>query len=434
MHITIFGILFFVITLCSYRSYSLCAYVYVLSYLFQSSSILDLGSISICPYIVSPMILWARSLSLPSDRNEIAVRIKRISTIFFIFVVFQSVACTYLFPDLKVFHEGGMETNMATSGENLIFTMKNIYQWIYLGVNLIGINTFTGHISQLNDNFSKNVIIWSVFIVLFLGIWRYVTINFGGWFPEDIIFSNLNFEEVKGNIAQMVSGRFRFTSIMVEASVCGLFLAYSFWNVYYTSVSQKSWICILVVICILLTISSTGLSLMLIGILLHTVFVKHNFKAIIICLFFLFFLFIVVITNEAFVDVYNALFNKMDSTSADARFSIMSYNWIIFIDTYMLGCGLGSTIGSSFLLFLLSSVGLLGFILFCILLYNVCLFVKNRNGYIFVIPSLLLLIGMTYGGGTLSSPFLWMQLAVFLSTTKDVVDFKYINQIGNNIY
>ena len=421
MHITIFGILFFVITLFSFRSYSLCAYVYVLSYLFQSSSILDVGSISICPYIVSPLILWVRSLYLASDENEMAVRIKRTSIVFFVFVVFQSVACTYLFPDLKVFHEGGMETNLATSGENLTFTVKNIYQWIYLGINLIGINTFSSHIGQLNDNFCKNVITWSVLIVIFLGIWRYVTVNFGGWFPDGILYSNQNLFSEDNNLEQVISGRIRFTSIMIEASVCGLFLAYSIWNIYYLNIEKKIFLYLLICLCILLTISSTGLSLAILGFIMNALLGKRNFKAISFSVIFLACMSIVIMSYDVFSDIYNALFVKMDSTSADARFSIMSYNWDVFLDTFMLGCGLGSTIGSNFLLFLLSSIGLLGVVLFSFFLYNIYLFAKERGGSLFVIPSLLLIIGMTYSGGTLSHPFLWMQLVVLLSSTSNIL-------------
>lgn len=68
--------------------------------------------------------------------------------------------------------------------------------------------------------------------------------------------------------------------------------------------------------------------------------------------------------KEAYMIFENAVLNKLDSDSGVERMQWNEYAWGDFLETYGLGVGLGGNRASSYLLVLLSNVGLVGTLLY----------------------------------------------------------------------
>ena len=79
-------------------------------------------------------------------------------------------------------------------------------------------------------------------------------------------------------------------------------------------------------------------------------------------------LFVPAVATLAQSVINDALLDKATSASAIERGSWNAQAWQIFLDTHGLGAGIGATRGSNYALVLLSNLGLIGFLLFAILL------------------------------------------------------------------
>lgn len=415
--ITLFGVCYLIIIFFALLGkYERLAYIYALSYLFQSSAVLVVAGTGMQPYTIAPLILWMKGLSLPQLKTNYSLSLRKVFSLFLIFVVLQGLFCTNLFEGLRVYQIGGMETNLGTSGIPLRFGIRNIYQWYCLGVNLLGIYSIYVHRKYLSNKYALNVIVWSAFLVLGLGIWRYLTVNFGGWFPVDFLYSNVFMID---NIEQVISGRIRFTSIFLEASWCGLFLSVWVWNLFLVEGKLKYYIIPLLLICTVLTLSSTGLLLLILGVIIFFV-INKKIKYLCFVLIFLFCFFLFLKLSMFGSLVYSALFEKVGSDSADSRIGVMLYSLRLFTETKALGCGLGSSIGANLLLNLLSQLGLAGTLFFC---YLLSLLMKNAvltNCRFILFPVGILILGLCIAGGTLTQPLLWLELVLLMTVSKQI--------------
>lgn len=421
MSITLFGIIYLCVLLVAFfLKYKWLAYIYAFSYLFQSSAVFGISGTGMAPYMIAPFALWVKGLFLPSTNTAYSFNLKKIFAVFFIFVVFQGCFSTMLFDGMRVYQVGGLETNLGSAGVPLHFGIRNIYQWYCLGINLLGLYSLYTHRGKIPNNYASHVIIISSIIVVALGLWRYITVNFGGWFPVDFIYSDYFAID---NVEQVTAGLVRFTSIFLEASWCGLFLAVWIWNLFWLNTYNKFVLIAIIVLCIILTLSSTGLMLAMIGFMLFSL-INKKIKYLILIVFFLLCAYVFLKSTMFGEFVYYSVFEKTDSVSAESRIGIMDYSWNLFIKTYGLGCGLGSSISSNFVLGLLSQIGILGTFLFTLLLWKVAKKIRFNHCRVLLFPGLLLMIGLFGAGGSLTHPILWLEIILMLSINEDEIVIK----------
>lgn len=409
MQITIFGsILIIFIIIAYFKSFKALAYVYVISYLFQVSSVINIGNIGICPYIITPICLFLKGLNYPSKNVS---KIKKDCIYLILFCIIHSIIATTLFEGIKVYASGGLETNLASSGVPLKFSFSNITQCIYLIINAMGLVTLISHKYLLDKHFSLNIIKFCTIFVLIIGYWRYITINFGGWFPENIIYSNMTY--ALDNTAQISMGKFRFTSCFIEASICGFFIGIFFWFISISKIKFKILYLIPLFISLILTLSTSGFYILFGGGVFYLIYSKKYstaFKVIPIIII----IYIIIKSLSIWEELSIILFEKLESQSGEARLEIMIYCWKLFLKTYGFGCGLGSSIGTNILVSMLSQVGILGTLILIKLISDIYQYSIKNSIKICNVILLSLILGMIISIGNLSFPLLWLTLAIIL--------------------
>ena len=420
--ITPFGIVYIVLAIIAFcHSYQAVAKVFAFSYLFQTTAIFAIGNTGFMPYLIGPILLILKGLRLKKEVPQDVKNIQTISIIFIIFIISQSFIAKYFFEgNILVYEQGGMETAIAKGMVPYHFSLKQCIQWAYLMLNIGGLISILKHRQYLDNHFSKKLIEQSVFFISFIGIWKYIADNFGGWFPSTFFFNNISFD--LGNIWQSVGGKIRFTSVFVEASICGLFLALFCWNTFFTKTKNKIILESILLLCLLLTVASTGFFCVLFGAALYLI-KKRNIK-VIVFLFTIgaFFYWLAQYLNLLDI-VYDMTINKSGSESAEVRSKIMMSGLQIFKDTYGLGVGLGASNGSGLALTLLGQIGILGCSLFLGWLYFIVKYLSNRQIKM-QLCLWVLFFGMCTSVGYLSFPILWLELIIVCCSSANILDNK----------
>ena len=420
--ITPFGFVYIVLAIIAFcRSYQAVAKVFAFSYLFQATAVFSIGNTGFMPYLIGPILLIIKGLRLKKEAPRDVKNIQIISLVFIVFIIAQSFLAKYFFEgQVMVYEQGGMETALAKGMVPYYFSMKQCIQWVYLLLNIGGLISLIKHKQYLDQSFSRKIIENSVLFISFIGIWKYIADNFGGWFPETFFFNNLSFD--LNNIWQSVSGKMRFTSVFVEASICGLFLALFWWNTFFTKTKNKIIFLSIIILCLLLTVASTGFFCFLFGAALYLI-KKRNIK-VIVFLFLIGALFYWLAQYLNLLDtVYDMTINKSESQSAEIRSEIMMSGIQIFKETYGLGIGLGASNGSGLALTLLGQIGFLGCSLFLGWLYFIVKYLSNRQIKM-QLCLWVLFFGMCTSVGYLSFPILWLELIIECCSSANILDNK----------
>ena len=415
--ITPFGIAYIILAIIAFfRSYQAVAKIFAFSYLFQTTSIFTIGNTGFMPYLIGPVLLFIKGLKLKKEVPQDVKNIQTISIFFIAYIIIQSFVAKYFFEgNVFVYEHGGMETAIAKGMVRYYFSLKQIIQWVYLVLNIGGLISILKHRQYLDCNFSKKTIEQSILFISFIGLWKYIADNLGGWFPNTFFFNNESFD--LGNLWQSIGGKMRFTSVFVEASICGLFLALFWWNVFFTKTKNRLFLLSLILLCLLLTVASTGFFCFLFGAALYLL-KKHNIK-VIIFLFLIgaFFYWLAYYLNLLDI-VYDMTINKSESGSVEVRSEIMMSGIKIFKDTFGLGIGLGASNGSGLALTLLGQIGFLGCSLFIGWLYFITKFLSNRQIKM-QLCLWVVLFGMCTSVGYLSFPIFWLELIIICSFNTD---------------
>ena len=376
MSITVFGVVFLILAVIAFiKSYRAIAYLFAFSYLFQMTAVIFWGNVGLMPYLFAPVLLILKGLTLSRQSDGLIRNLQKISIVFFLFVVLQGMVSAVLFEN-NVMHyfSRGMETAIGIGKIPFRFSTKQIIQWVYLALNMGALISLIKHSHYLPVYFSKNVVLVSSVGILGLGVWKYVADNFGGWFPYSFLLNNESF--FSGNLLQGLFSRFRFTSIFAEASVCGLFLAVFWWNVFFINLKCRRTILCAIAFCLLLSMASTGFFCMVFGFVLWFI-LNRNIKRLIFFMIGIAFLFGIVYTLGFDEMLYEMTVNKMESGSADARSTIMLAGLALFRDTFGFGLGLGSSTGAGLATTLLGELGIVGTFLFFVWLKTVFKYIKR---------------------------------------------------------
>ena len=374
------------------------------------------GHIGFMPYLISPAVLIIKGLFLPKRLTPEIKNIQFASCIFVFFVVVQSIVAKSFFEgDVFVYAESGMETSILKGRVPLKFSMKIIIQWLYLALNMGGLVSLLKHKHYLKPKFASFVSKNAALFICIIGLWKYVTDNFGGWFPTSFFINNISYDA--GNTLQSIDGKFRFTALFHEASVCGIFLACSLWIVYLMQEKQKKLLLILI-ICLLLTVSSSGFFAVAFGLFLYLV-KSRQLKTLFGCAIMSVLVFYIIQMLGIGDTVYDMTFNKMQSGSAEVRTTIMRSNLDLFFDTYGWGGGIGSTCAAGLATTLISQTGWIGTILFVFWLWTIYKQLKKEQTLIMMLPITVLLFAMCTSVGYLSYPTMWYVFIIALTMPKD---------------
>ena len=420
--ITPFGIIYIVCAIIAFcRSYQATATIFAFSYLFQTTAIFAIGNTGFMPYLVAPALLIIKGFRLKKDVPQDVKNIEVVSFFFIAFVILQAFVAKYFFEGkVMVYEHGSMEAAIAKGKVPYYFSLKLCIQWVYLLLNMGGLVSIIKHRNYLKPSFSKNLIKKSIIFLSCIGLWKYVTDNFGGWFPNAFFFNNSSYD--LESLWQNVGGKIRFTSLFIEASICGLFFALFWWNLLYVKSKNKFLLLFVSLICLLLTVASTGYFCMVFGLFVYLL-KKRNVKFIIaLCVMCAAFFFVAEYLNllDSVVDM---TINKSSSSSAEVRSQIMMSGFDILRNTYGLGIGLGASNGSGIALTLLGQIGILGCGLFTAWIYFIHRFLKNRKIKM-QLCLWIVLFGMCISVGYLSFPIFWLELVIICCMDPNKLDKK----------
>ena len=235
---------------------------------------------------------------------------------------------------------------------------------------------------------STRVVVRAIFfawgIAIFFALWQLLANTTGFYFPEEYLYTAEGWS--LGN-DQFIGSFARVNSTFVEPSSFATYLTGMYGFLLVLWIKRPSWTllsCVLLtVFAMLITVSSTAylsLFMILIIILLGLGFVPllksgwvdksvaMIFLTLIVIACLLLMLWLGSEQVRELIDV--VLLQKSDGDSFGVRFDADIQSVQILWNTYGLGVGLGSNRPSSFLLFLLSNVGILGFLLFTFFIYS----------------------------------------------------------------
>ncbi|MCQ2049790.1 MAG: hypothetical protein MJZ22_02155 [Candidatus Saccharibacteria bacterium] len=423
--ITPFGFVYIALAIIAYfRSYQAVATIFTFSYLFQTTAIFAIGKTGFMPYLIGPVLLIIKGLRLKKEVPQDVKNIQIMSMVFIVFVIAQSIVAKYLFEgQVYVYGTGGMEASISKGLVPYYFSMKQCIQWVYLVLNMGGLLSIIKHRQYLSSHFSRQMIEMSVFFITFIGLWKYVADNLWGWFPDTFFFNNASFD--LDNLWQSVGGKFRFTSIFIEASICGLFLATFVWNVLFVKTRNKMVLLAATLFTLLLTVASTGYFSLIFGLFLYVI-KKRNIKVfIVLSVISVVFYFIAQQLNLLNI-MYDMTINKSNSISAEVRSTIMMSGWSIFKATSGIGIGLGASNGAGIALTLLGQIGAIGCCLFSLWIFFILKFLKNNGIKHMQLCLWVVLFGMCTSVGYLSFPVFWLELIVVCCMRPDILNRKEI--------
>lgn len=221
-------------------------------------------------------------------------------------------------------------------------------------------------------------------LVIFFALWQLLANSVGIYFPSDYLYTvdgwSLGTDQLIGSFS-------RVNSSFVEPSALATYLTgmYGFFLIWW--IKRPTWAilsCVLLTIfAMMITVSSTaylGILFILLAVLLGfgllPLFKSGWLDKSVGIIFFVLLgisclLLMLWLSSEEVRELINVvLLQKSDGDSFGVRFDADIQSAYILWQTYGLGVGLGSNRPSSFLLFLLSNVGVLGFVLFGLFIYS----------------------------------------------------------------
>jgi hypothetical protein len=406
MEITFFGIIFITICICVSiflpAKYLIAIVIY--SCIFQSVAVINFSNKGFPPYIIASIFLVVKNLLNPPDgipnlKTHIFIRY---IFVFVLFALFSSLVLPHLWKGITVFT--WMDNGEFGEG-NLRFKQSNVIQIFYLVLNFLTIYIIYINRSKIPVHFIRTVFIYSIITVIIIGLWSYFSIKTGLPFPHSFFYNNSGYSIVRD---------VRLKSLFTEPSFCGAFLSASFCATIGMTNKYYKLLCIFIGICLLLSLSGTGIVSLIISIVLFLCL--KGFKWVICFAPFI----ILIIYGITSIEYFDIVTNKMDSHSGLVRSTSAYFTFDLFLQTKCIGIGLGSHRGSSFILDMLVSLGIVGTYLFCkIYAYLLKYAIRTENNWIFKFI-ITLLIAQCIGVPDFSFSIMWMGLFMATAILPDI--------------
>jgi len=409
---TSLGIFFIVIlTVSLFLPYRYTFLILLLSCMFQISSVSK--SAMIQPYLVSEAFIIFRSIGgLLTKKTYINEKITRIVFLFVVWSLAISYFAPNIFAGLPVVGKD-LDEAFLKGLDTLSFGQGNIKQMMYVTLNFSTLIALYYNRKKIGINKVHNYFVIVLSIAVFFGYWGYMANVFGVPYPTDFLLSGGDLYEVK-----TFNDQYRMNGLCGEASFFGAFISSAFWALMFLKQTPYRRILMLFVLgCIMLNFSGSAYLTFLIGalifIILHGVKMKHYVLFAFIMIFVILFLFYTPIGNS----ILAFMQNKQDSGSTEVRYWVTFVNAKLFVDSYGLGIGLGSSRSSSFIVDLLAGTGIIGTILFFLIYKRIVWPLKKNSRSVFSFIYLtLMLICMMLSIPDLSFCLFWfgMHIAILL--------------------
>ena len=354
----------------------------LVSCIFQASSVINIGGKGIPPYVICELFLVLRVLSTYSSSTK-RLKVNRVIIYFFVFVCWAIVLTLFMpfvFKGLSVIGSNTSDQYLAMMQmhDHLSFSSKNIVQIMFIISNFVTFCLFYHYRDCLSNKFLLNTFLCAIGLVLFIGFWSFSNKILGVPFPNSVFYSNVGYGQLYN--VETEFGLSRLNATFTEPSYCGGFLAASFWAVYNTANKHKYILCSIIMIALLFNLSSTGLVAFGVGFILYAVSsVKRLFINVIIFIVLIF-----ILSHTIYWDYFDTmLFSKGETLSGLARGNSLILTLDLCRDTHFIGLGLGSHSDFSFFGNLLAATGIVGLVLFMVIV-GILQYknYKNRNVYV----------------------------------------------------
>lgn len=431
---TLFGIIWiFILIFILFKPTQYLIAALVFSSIFQATSVVNIGGRGVQPFFFTELFFILRFLIEP--RNFKSVRVNNTIRILFLFLFICLISAIFypgIFQGIEVYPGNlGIDENVEFGGKHLSYSSSNMVQSLFLLVHVITFFIIYLKASVIDTYFIWKSIIFTTITFIILGFLQYFNfLNPSIPFPSTFIFNNdISEETTKTFTFDQALGLYRISGTFTEPSFAGAFISSSFWAFF----SQKGFrfkiITLLLFICLLFNLSSTGMVTFFAGAVVYTFLFRR--KILIWVVLTIAILYIVVISVPSLNMILNGiLLDKLNTGSGINRTSADIFSWNLFLDTYGLGVGLGSHRTSSFLFNLLSNVGFVGSLLWFIFIFKLLkpvFKIRHNPEVLYVLVfSIVLLCGQIAGVSELNLGIMWMWIFVAV-----IVKEKYIKNKNN---
>lgn len=410
-------------------------YLLTISAFFPAASIINLVGdfdFGITPYYFVGLIIVF--LNLNNLQNALNFRghnfIAVVATILFVWSTI-SMSFPLIFPDLYVLNPRDGIDSAILDKASLHITTSAIAQLAYLFINV----SILLIVCEMKDRLPKSNLVFkysNLILIIICAI--QVTLAYLGYkYDNSIINNNIGISQsISYDYAglQRIYGSFTEASTLSGYSVCGMaffMLKYLKQNRIFTS-SYFFFLSLFLVT--FLSTSTTGISvLFIIYTVLFLVFISYlirrhlniskilSIKVFLVVIPFILII-IALITQPILINfVQESVIDKPKSGSFFSRTNSDLYSLELFMQTYGLGTGLGTNRPSSFLTYVLSNIGLVGFVLLATLIFKIIVISgKNfvdRVSNPYTMAILIYIIAKIIAIPDLNAPIFWILL--FLS-------------------
>ncbi len=442
MTITSTGIVFLFLAILSLRKFDYLIFLVFLASVFQSASLVNIAGsgVPIYAFVQIVLLVFVLTRFILNDRKLVINKYNSVQLLLFLFFVVSLIGAVILpriFEGLPVFNpRAGIDAQYGDGNQTpLLFSIGNVAQPIYLFLNIAVFFIVSNYVQKTNFNKVRNLLVIMLCIAIFFSLYQFSSNIFGhSSIIDDFLYNNVSYDI--GNM-QNISSMHRINGSFSEPSIAGsFFAAFTCALLFYKGRSRKLYFYIFIIslISLLLSTSSTGYLTLIIsffvfsGIRVLQMLHQHNYQVSVILLAKIFVPLIglivvsVIFWNNIISLIDSILVLKGNSDSFLHRLFADRYAFKIFVDTYGLGAGLGSTRPSSFIPYLLSNVGFLGITLLFFVIYTI---MKNAykklydENIVFVFILFMgILISMLIAIPDISYPYFWLFLAVLFGLSK----------------
>lgn len=249
-------------------------------------------------------------------------------------------------------------------------------------------------------------------------------------YPSSFLYNNKISQTTTSTLLSVEDlGINRISATFTEPSFAGVFIAASFWALFPQKGLKYKYLCIFLFLCLIFNLSSIGIVSFLAGALIYAfLFRRKSLIWIILSILLAYY----IITQIPYLNVIfnGVLLDKLNSGSGINRTSADIFSWNLFLKTDGLGVGLGSHRTSSFLFNMLSNIGVIGFVIWTIFIFNVLKplikLLDKHDALFVVIFSLVLFCGQIAGVSELNLGIMWMWIFVAV-----IIKGKYVNTNTN---
>ncbi len=446
------GVFFILTSILGSLKYKYLVFLLLLSSIFQAAAVVNIGTKGIPIFSFVEIIFIIVSVLKISfcDKGRFFFDKQQQKIYIALFILlFWGVLSAFLFPTIfsgiHVFVPRlGLDAQYGYGNQGVLyFSTSNVAQVVYLFLNISTFILLSSYIKNTKDNIIDKLLIPILVIALIFVFYNVYSVIFTKIsFIQTFLYNNLSYaigDNQSYFLFKRINGSF------LEPSQAGAFFAsFSAGLFFYKNNIKILILFFLSFVAMLLSTSSTGYVSFFLAIffisflkLLYMFSVQRyrlsSFRIKIISLFIGIGLMILIYESEVVMRILNfVLLHKDKSSSFLHRMFADLYALEIFLKTYGLGCGLGSSRSSSFLPTLLSTLGLPGLLL---LVISIGLVFKNAIKYIFhdkeilftFILSITIFISMLVAMPDISNSFFWIFTSLLFGLTLRKKKYVVIN-------